>query len=143
MKVREPAETSAENRAAKEPPVRDKEKKEEESKGMRYRLVGPYRGGRSLTASGVPGDPNTYYFGSTGGGVWKSTDGALSWKAIFNHEGSSSIGSIAVSPSDHNIVYVGSGEACIRGNISSCPTSLPFCTTTYSPSSAGPNSSES
>src|SRR5438874_12404229 len=101
-----PAETSAENRAAKEPPVRDKEEKEEVSKGMRYRLVGPYRGGRSLTASGVPGDPNTYYFGSTGGGVWKSTDGALSWKPVFNHEGSSSIGGIAVSPSDPNAVYV-------------------------------------
>ena len=48
-------------------------------KGMKYRLVGPFRGGRSLTASGVPGDPTTYYFGSTGGGVWKSTDGALTW----------------------------------------------------------------
>src|SRR5690242_20253629 len=48
-------------------------------KGMKYRLVGPFRGGRSLTASGIPGDPTTYYFGGTGGGVFKSTDGALTW----------------------------------------------------------------
>jgi len=94
-----------------------KEDKKEEEKGMRYRMIGPYRGGRSLTAVGVPGDPNTYYFGATGGGVWKSTDGALSWKPIFDHEGSSSIGSIAVADSDPNIVYVGTGEACIRGNL--------------------------
>ena len=92
-------------------------KKEEESHGMVYRMIGPYRGGRSLTGVGVPGDPNTYYFGATGGGVWKSTDGALSWKPVFDHEGSSSIGSIAVADSDPNIVYVGTGEACIRGNL--------------------------
>src|SRR5499427_1201819 len=51
-------------------------------KGMKYRLVGPYRGGRSLTASGIPGDPTTYYFGATGGGVWKSTDGAMTWSSV-------------------------------------------------------------
>ena len=87
-------------------------------RGMKYRLVGPYRGGRSLSASGVPGDPTTYYFGSTGGGVWKSTDGALSWKSVFDKEGSSSIGSLAVAVSNPNVVYVGTGEACLRGNIS-------------------------
>jgi photosystem II stability/assembly factor-like uncharacterized protein len=87
-------------------------------KGMKYRLVGPFRGGRSLTASGIPGDPTTYYFGSTGGGVWKSTDGALSWKPVFDKEGTSAIGSLAVSVSDPSIVYVGTGEACLRGNIS-------------------------
>jgi len=48
-------------------------------KGMKYRLIGPFRGGRSLTAAGIPGDPTTYYFGATGGGVWKSTDGAMTW----------------------------------------------------------------
>jgi photosystem II stability/assembly factor-like uncharacterized protein len=87
-------------------------------KGMKYRVVGPFRGGRSLTASGIPGDPNTYYFGATGGGVWKSADGALTWTSVFDKEGTSSIGSLAVAPSDPNVVYVGTGEACIRGNIS-------------------------
>ncbi len=87
-------------------------------KGMKYRVVGPFRGGRSLTAAGIPGDPNTYYFGATGGGVWKSTDAAMTWKPVFDKEAVSAIGSLAVAPSDPNIVYVGTGEACIRGNIS-------------------------
>lgn len=87
-------------------------------KGMRYRSIGPFRGGRSLTAAGIPGDPTTYYFGATGGGVWKSTDGANTWSPIFDKDGAPSIGSIAVAGSDRNVVYVGTGEACIRGNIS-------------------------
>ena len=95
---------------------KDKEKKEEH--GMQYRSIGPYRGGRSLTATGIPGDPNTWYFGSTGGGIWKSSDGAITWKPIFEHEKSSSIGSLAVAPSDPNTIYAGTGEACIRGNLS-------------------------
>ncbi|MGA7503985.1 MAG: hypothetical protein WBW57_07635 [Candidatus Sulfotelmatobacter sp.] len=85
---------------------------------MKYRLIGPFRGGRSLTAAGIPGDPTTYYFGATGGGVWKSTDAGSTWSPIFDKEGTGSIGSIAVANSDHNILYVGTGEACIRGNIS-------------------------
>jgi photosystem II stability/assembly factor-like uncharacterized protein len=97
----------------------EKEKKEDPLfKGMKYRIVGPFRGGRSLTASGIPGDPTTYYFGATGGGVWKSTDGALTWTSVFDKEGTSAIGSLALAPSDPNIVYVGTGEACLRGNIS-------------------------
>lgn len=101
----------------------DEAKKEKDEgdplfKGMKYRSIGPFRGGRSLTAAGIPGDPTTYYFGATGGGVWKSTDGANTWSPIFDKDGAPSIGSIAVAQSDHNVVYVGTGEACIRGNIS-------------------------
>ena len=96
----------------------DTENEDPQFKGMKYRLVGPFRGGRSLTASGVAGDPNTYYFGSAGGGVWKSTDGAMTWTAVFDKQTVGSIGSLAVAPSDPNVVYVGTGEACIRGNIS-------------------------
>jgi photosystem II stability/assembly factor-like uncharacterized protein len=99
-------------------PAKESEKPEDKLfKGMKYRLIGPFRGGRSLTAAGIPGDPTTYYFGATGGGVWKSTDGAMTWAPIFDKEGSSSIGSIAVADSDPNTIYVGTGEACIRGNI--------------------------
>ena len=87
-------------------------------KGMQYRLIGPFRGGRSLTAAGIPGDPNTYYFGATGGGVWKSTDGALTWAPVFDKEGASSIGSLAVANTNPNVIYAGTGEACIRGDIS-------------------------
>ena len=94
------------------------EKDDPQFKGMKYRLVGPFRGGRSLTASGVAGDPNTYYFGATGGGVWKSSDGAMTWTPVFDKQTVASIGSLAVAPSDPNVVYVGTGEACIRGNIS-------------------------
>ncbi len=87
-------------------------------KGMKYRSIGPFRGGRSLTASGIPGDPTTYYFGSTGGGVWKSIDGANTWSPIFDKDGAPAIGSLAVAVSEPNVIYVGTGEACLRGNIS-------------------------
>lgn len=86
--------------------------------GMKYRLIGPYRGGRSLTAVGVPSEPNTYYFGAVAGGVWKTTNGGMTWTPLFDKQPVSSIGSMAVADSDPNIVYVGTGEACIRGNIS-------------------------
>ncbi|MFQ5816378.1 MAG: glycosyl hydrolase [Terriglobia bacterium] len=87
-------------------------------KGMNYRLIGPYRGGRSLTAVGVPSEPGTYYFGAVAGGVWKTSNGGMTWVPLFDNQPVSSIGSIAVADSDPNIIYVGTGEACIRGNIS-------------------------
>ncbi len=87
-------------------------------KGLKYRLIGPFRGGRVLAVTGVPGEPESFYFGAASGGVWKTTDAGASWKPIFDHEQIASIGAIAVAPSDPNIVYVGSGEACLRGNIS-------------------------
>jgi len=87
-------------------------------KGMQYRLVGPFRGGRVLAVTGVAGDPQTYYFGAASGGVWKSVDGGAHWNPQSDKDGIASIGSIAVAPSDPNILYVGSGEGCLRGNIS-------------------------
>jgi photosystem II stability/assembly factor-like uncharacterized protein len=86
-------------------------------RGMRYRNIGPFRGGRSLAVTGVAGDPNTYYFGAAGGGVWKTTDGALTWSPIFDRESAFSIGAIAVAPSDPNVIYVGTGETALRGDI--------------------------
>ncbi len=85
--------------------------------GMKWRQVGPFRGGRALAVEGVPGEPNTYYFGGVAGGVWKTTDGGANWTPLFDKEANSSIGAIAVAPSDHNIVYVGTGEAAMRGNV--------------------------
>jgi photosystem II stability/assembly factor-like uncharacterized protein len=86
--------------------------------GMKWRLIGPFRGGRVLAVAGVPGDPNLYYFGAVGGGVWKTTDGGITWNPLFDKQGVSSIGGIAVAESDPNMIYAGTGEACIRGNIS-------------------------
>jgi photosystem II stability/assembly factor-like uncharacterized protein len=85
---------------------------------MRWRAVGPFRGGRVLAVTGVPGEPNVFYFGAVSGGVWKSGDAGANWEPVFDKEDISSIGSIAVSASDHNIIFAGTGEACIRGNIS-------------------------
>jgi photosystem II stability/assembly factor-like uncharacterized protein len=86
--------------------------------GMKWRQIGPFRGGRVVAVSGVPGDPTTWYFGGVAGGVWKSTDVGASWKPVFDAQKISSIGAIAVADSDPNVVYVGTGEACPRGNIS-------------------------
>jgi photosystem II stability/assembly factor-like uncharacterized protein len=87
-------------------------------KAMKWRQVGPFRGGRALTATGVAGDPLTYYFGSVAGGVWKTTNGGLTWTPMTDKTGIMSVGAIAVAPSDPNILYVGTGESCWRGNIS-------------------------
>src|SRR5688500_3955785 len=121
---------------------------------MQFRLVGPYRGGRSTAVAGVVQDPRTFYMGTTGGGVWKTTDAGLSWRNVTDKVredrplaparpmgegapplpvtaavkdpqvragdalGSASVGAVAVAPSDPNVVYVGMGSACIRGNVS-------------------------
>ena len=88
-------------------------------KALQYRLIGPFRGGRVVAVTGVVGQPDTYYFGAVAGGVWKTTDGGLNWMPIFDKtkDASPAIGAIAVSESDPNVIYVGTGEACVRGNI--------------------------
>jgi photosystem II stability/assembly factor-like uncharacterized protein len=87
-------------------------------KAMQWREVGPYRGGRSAAVEGLPSDRNTYYFGSTGGGVWKTTDGGETWKNVSDGFFGGSIGAVAVSEWDPNVVYVGGGEKTVRGNVS-------------------------
>src|SRR5690349_15365264 len=84
----------------------------------KWRSVGPDRGGRSLTVSGVKGRPREGYFGATGGGLWKTTDGGESWAPVTDGQvTSSSVGAVAVSESNPDVVFIGMGEACIRGNI--------------------------
>ncbi|MDQ2857012.1 MAG: hypothetical protein M3R68_11830, partial [Acidobacteriota bacterium] len=85
---------------------------------MEWRCIGPHRGGRALAVSGVRGEPETYYFGAVGGGVWKTTDGGQVWTPIFDAQPIASIGALALAPSDPNIIYVGSGEADMRSDIS-------------------------
>ncbi len=85
-------------------------------KPMKWRSIGPFRGGRSVAAHGVIGDSKTYYMGTTGGGLWKTTDGGVSWKNISDrYFKTGSVGAISVAPSDSNVVYVGMGEHAVRG----------------------------
>src|SRR5438309_1720227 len=86
---------------------------------LEWRCIGPWRGGRVGAVAGDPRDPQTFYFGSTGGGVWKTTDAGLYWENVSDgHFRRSSVGALAVSASDANVVYAGMGESCIRGNVS-------------------------
>jgi hypothetical protein len=88
-------------------------------KDIRWRQIGPFRGGRVLAVAGVTTQPQVYYFGATGGGVFKTTDAGATWNPVSDGQfANGDVGSIAVSESDPNTVYVGMGEACIRGNAS-------------------------
>src|SRR3954464_8730565 len=87
-------------------------------KSLRWRSVGPDRGGRSIAVSGVKGQPKVGYFGATGGGLWKTTDGGTTWAPVTDNQlTSASVGAVAVSESNPDIVFIGMGESCIRGNI--------------------------
>lgn len=86
--------------------------------GLEFRLVGPFRGGRSCAVTGVPGEPKLFYFGSTGGGVWRTEDAGNTWENISDGYFGGSVGAVAVSAWDHNVIYVGGGEKTVRGNVS-------------------------
>src|SRR6266850_423648 len=86
--------------------------------GLRWRHIGPFRGGRTVAAMGVPSQPNVFYIGVNNGGVWKSTDYGRIWLPIFDDQPTGSIGALAVAPSDPNIIYVGSGEGLQRPDLS-------------------------
>ena len=86
---------------------------------MDWRLIGPFRGGRAVAASGVPGDGTTFYFGSADGGVWKTTDAGTTWKPIFDGQRVASIGALAVAPSNPKVIYAGTGETDIRSDLAS------------------------
>jgi photosystem II stability/assembly factor-like uncharacterized protein len=84
---------------------------------LKWRSIGPYRGGRALAVAGIPGDPETFYFGAAAGGVWKTTDGGASWLPLTDGTAISSVGALAIAASDHNVIYVGTGEAAPRGDM--------------------------
>ncbi|MBC3541745.1 glycosyl hydrolase [Rufibacter sp. H-1] len=111
---KKPKSSTAKNKKAAQDPYPEKL-----YNGMTWRSIGPYRGGRSATVTGVPGKPNLYYFGATGGGVWRTKDGGASWENISDKYFGGSIGAVAVSEADPNVIYVGEGEKTVRGNVSS------------------------
>src|SRR5215213_5247464 len=85
---------------------------------LEWRMIGPHRGGRTVGATGVPGQPNVFYIGVNNGGVWKTTDYGRVWTPIFDDQPTGSIGDIAVAPSNPNVIYVGSGEGLQRPDLS-------------------------
>jgi photosystem II stability/assembly factor-like uncharacterized protein len=94
-------------------------KPENPLKNFQYRLIGPFRGGRVTAVAGIPNQPNVYYFGATGGGVFKTTDGGINWTPVSDeYFKTGSVGAIGISESDPNIIYVGMGESPVRGNVS-------------------------
>jgi photosystem II stability/assembly factor-like uncharacterized protein len=86
---------------------------------LKWRLIGPFRGGRAVAVAGVPGDSTTFYFGAVNGGIWKTTDAGTVWTPIFDSQQVASIGAIAVAPSDPKTIYAGTGESDIRSDLSS------------------------
>ncbi|MDX1404240.1 MAG: hypothetical protein R3192_06875 [Woeseiaceae bacterium] len=96
----------------------DRSKFADNIRAMEWREVGPYRGGRSAAVAGIPDDRDTYYFGATGGGVWKTSNGGQAWENVSDGYFGGSIGAVAVSAWDPNVVYVGGGEKTVRGNVS-------------------------
>src|SRR5205807_6758079 len=86
--------------------------------GLHWRMIGPFRGGRVNAVSGVPGQPTVFYFGSVGGGLWKTINSGRTWTPVFDSQPIASIGAIGVAPSSPSTVYVGTGEADMRSQIS-------------------------
>ncbi len=84
---------------------------------LHWRLIGPFRAGRVLATAGVPGDPTTFYFGAVGGGVWKTVNAGVTWEPIFDDQSIASIGALALAPTDPDVIYVGTGEADMRSDI--------------------------
>jgi photosystem II stability/assembly factor-like uncharacterized protein len=87
--------------------------------GLKWRLIGPFRGGRAVAVAGVPGDSTTFYFGAVNGGIWKTTDAGVVWTPVFDKQAIGAIGAIAVAPSDPKTIYAGTGESDIRSDLSS------------------------
>ena len=86
---------------------------------LKWRLIGPFRGGRAVAVSGIPGNATTFYFGAVNGGIWKTSDGGVVWQAIFDDQQAASIGALAVANSDPKVIYAGTGESDIRSDLSS------------------------
>jgi hypothetical protein len=87
--------------------------------GLQWRLIGPFRGGRAVAVTGVPGDGATFYFGSVDGGVWKNYDAGMTWNPVFDKQPIASIGALEVAPSNPNVLYAGTGESDVRSALSS------------------------
>src|SRR5579875_2001214 len=87
--------------------------------GLKWRLIGPFRGGRAVAVTGVPGGGSTFYFGAVDGGIWKTEDAGTVWTPIFDGQPVASIGAVEVAPSDPNVIYAGTGESDIRSDLAS------------------------
>ena len=84
---------------------------------MKWRLIGPYRAGWGTVTEGIPGKPNTYYFGGAGSGVWETTDAGRTWDPLMQNESASAVGALTIAPSNPNIIYIGTGQVAPRYDI--------------------------